>query len=180
MAPGEDAARDVLSHALGTMKGFDPVHFAQLESRIITPVRFFGSWYDPADGGLIFDGRINTTDGRCLTRPKYRDLKGVKHSSSGYGCKEEAGSGGDFAHLFCQPPYGLHARPEDVQAMFDAITSVILPKDEDAEIRDWTTVALAEVSPYFKAGLEWWGILLATIYLPQSRKLSVIMASTTD
>jgi hypothetical protein len=89
-----------------------------------------------------------------------------------------AGSGGQFADAFSDPPYGLQANDAAVQAVFQDIKAFLMPSGSD--ILDWSNPALPEVSDYFDAGAEWWGMYLFTIYVPDLRRLSVIAASTTD
>ena len=40
--------------------------------------------------------------------------------------------------------------------------------------------ALPDVSDYFADGMEWWGVFLFSIYTAETRRLAIIMASTTD
>jgi hypothetical protein len=87
-------------------------------------------------------------------------------------------SGGQFAHAFSDPPYGLNAKDAAVQAVFQDLKAFLLPPG--SEILDWCHPALPEVSDYFDAGAEWWGMYLFTIYVPALRRLSTIAASTTD
>ncbi len=45
---------------------------------------------------------------------------------------------------------------------------------------DWSSPRLPEASRFFAAGMEWWGVFLFTIYVPQIRRLTVIAGSTAD
>jgi hypothetical protein len=92
----------------------------------------------------------------------------------------DPGGGGQFAYAFSWTPYGLHAKPREIQQLFDAITDFVLPPGADHEIWDWASPRLPEVSQYFEAGMDWWGVFLFTIYVPSLRRLTVIAGSTTD
>ncbi|MBN9467142.1 MAG: hypothetical protein J0J10_00035 [Bosea sp.] len=56
----------------------------------------------------------------------------------------------------------------------------LFPPLQKAEITDWSSPKLPEVSDYFADGMEWWGVFLFTIYLPDLKRLTVIAASATD
>jgi hypothetical protein len=88
--------------------------------------------------------------------------------------------GGQFAYAFSEPPYGLQARPSEVQELFCAIRDFILPRGSEHEISDWSSPRLTEASDYFTAGMDWWGVFLFTVYLPTLRRLTAIAGSTTD
>jgi hypothetical protein len=74
----------------------------------------------------------------------------------------------------------LQARPTKVQALFDAIRDFIMPPNLEHEILDWTNPKLPEVSAFFAAGMEWWGVFLFTVHVPEAKLLTVICGSTTD
>ncbi len=150
-----------------------------LGARSISDRAFFGDWYDEQSGDLLRLGTITTHDGRTLSNPRLRDLDGVAVSSAGNPLPEP-GAGGQFAYAFSWTPYGLEASPAEVQSLFSAVKAVILPAGLEHEILDWSSPRLVEVSPYFRAGMEWWGVFLFTIYTPSTRRLFVIAGSTTD
>lgn len=56
----------------------------------------------------------------------------------------------------------------------------MLPRSDHCEILDWSNPKLVHVSDYFKAGMEWWGVFLFSIYAPTSRRLSIVMGSASD
>jgi hypothetical protein len=145
----------------------------------VSEAQFFGDWYDPADGRLKRLGCLRTADGRELVDPKLVDLTGLDIVSAGWPMPEP-GTGGQFAYALLNPPYGLRVQPPEVQKMFDAIRTVILPAGHDAIIIDWTSEDLPKVSRYFEAGMEWWGVFLWTIFVPDSRRMTVILGSATD
>jgi hypothetical protein len=77
-------------------------------------------------------------------------------------------------------PYGPDAVPEEVQQLFTAITSFILPPGLDYQILDWSGPRLPEVSALFAAGMEWWGVFLFTVSVPALRRLTIVAGSTSD
>lgn len=94
---------------------------------------------------------------------------------------EMPGTGGDFARAFTDPPYGLYGCSwTRAVELFYAVRDYLLPARSSPEIIDWAHERLPEASPYFEAGMEWWGVFLFTIYLPSVRRLAVIAGSTTD
>lgn len=166
--------------AIGTLlSGPDLGRLHELGSRRIGQPEFFGDWYDLTSGDLVQLGTWRTDDGRELVDPKLKQLQGVRISSGG-GIIPDAGSGGQFAYAFSHPPYQFRARPLEVQMLFNAIRRFLLPEDVEHDIRDWASSRLVEVSADFKAGMEWWGVFLFTIYTPSFRRLVVIAGSTTD
>jgi hypothetical protein len=154
-------------------------HLKKLKSRQISEAQFFGDWYDPTDGGLIKLGSIMTADGHNLTNPKLLSLETVKVTGSG-SPGVEVGAGGQFAYAYLNPPYGLKGSPVKIQKVFDNIREAILPEGHSAIILDWTNPSLDKVSDYFRAGKEWWGIFLFSIYVPDLQKLTIIAGSATD
>lgn len=126
-----------------------------LGSRVITEDAFFGS-------------RYNRQRRRFAPKPTSYTLP-------------RPGTGGDFARAFTDPPYG-HGKTslQDLEAAFNELRDFILPAWHEAEIRDWASPQLVEVSEYFKAGMEWWGVFLFTIYVPSLGRLSAIAASASD
>ena len=150
-----------------------------LGARSLSYKTFFGDWYDLASGDLLRFGSVTTADGRSLGNPRLRDLEGVAVSGEVHPIPE-VGVGGQFAYAFSWPPYGLSAKPGEVQSLFSAIREFVLPAGLDHEILDWTSPRLADVSRYFEAGMDWWGVFLFTIYTPSNRRLMVIAGSTTD
>jgi hypothetical protein len=140
---------------------------------------FFGGWYDPENGMLLKLGDYTTADGTELHNPTLKKLDRVK-IITGAAPVPEAGAGGEFAYAFSNPPYGLHGRPSEVQSVFEGIRDFILPPGHTSEICDWTSPKLPEVSDYFEAGIDWWGVFLFSIYIPAQQKLTIIAGSTSD
>jgi hypothetical protein len=64
--------------------------------------------------------------------------------------------------------------------VFEKIRDFILPPLEGAEIFDWSSPQLPEVSDYFDPGMEWWGVFLFSIHVPAMTRLTVIAGSTSD
>lgn len=162
-----------------TVPGIEKDKLRALGSRCIDDQTFFGDWYDAQTKSLLWIGTHTTSDGRTLTDPRLSDLDNVRisHRASSI---PEMGGGGQFAYAFSHTPYGLQARPSEVQALFDSIRDYVIPSDVEHEILDWTNPRLPEASAYFTAGAEWWGIFLFTAYVPQIRRLTVVSGSTTD
>ncbi|MFT4074251.1 MAG: hypothetical protein QM647_01885 [Asticcacaulis sp.] len=178
----QDAEKDSLAaihDRLASIGSLNESAFKRLNNRHISAAQFFGDWYDPTDGGLIKLGSVMTADGQTLTNPKVRSLEKLQVVSSG-GPGVEVGSGGQFAYAYLNPPYGLHGSPAEIQKTFDSIRKLILPETHAVTILDWTSPSLDKVSSYFKAGKEWWGIFLFSIYVPDLQRLTIIAGSATD
>lgn len=175
-----DGDEETIAPAIGTLlRDPDLGKLRELGSRPIKQPKFFGDWYDLTSGDLMQLGTWRTEDERDLVDPRLKQLQGVRVSSGGAPIPE-AGSGGQFAYAFTRPPYGLHARPAEVQSLFNAIRDFLLPPEARHDIRDWASPGLVEVSPDFQAGMEWWGVFLFSIYTPSTRRLVVIAGSATD
>jgi len=106
-------------------------------------------------------------------------LEGVK-ITPGAAPSPQAGVGGQFAYAFSRPPYGLKGRPSEVQAVSEEIRDFLLPPGQRSETCDWSSPQLPEVSDYFIAGMEWWGVFLFSIYIAEIERLSIVTDSTTD
>lgn len=146
--------------------------------RKIDDATFFGEWYDPATGALLLIGQYTFEDGRAYTNAPLRDLEGLRVVNGGSPIPP-AGGGGEYAYAFTRPPYGMRGRAE-TQHLFEKINHFILPEGVEHEILDWSSPELPKASPYFEAGMEWWGVFLFTIYVPDYRRLTIAYASTTD
>ena len=178
-ADGDDAARAAISQTLTKIGPVNTVEFAALSGRPISEAGLWGDAYDPADGSLIRRGDFRLLDGRRLIDPKLSALKGAIEVSA-VSSLEAPGTGGQLAQAFIDPPYGLSASPDKIQAAFDGIKAVILPAGCDSVILDWTTPRLEKVSSFFAAGMEWWGVYLFTVSVPARQQITVIAASATD
>lgn len=152
---------------------------AELRYRQIGDREFYGEWYDSKTDSLVKRGWWHTRDGRKLVDPKFRDLDAAALAGGG-GPIPEVGAGGQFAYAFSSPPYGLHAKPSEIQEMFVAIRDFILPLGLDHEIFDWSSPKLAEAAKLFERGLDWWGVFLFAVHVPAQRRLTLIVASTSD
>lgn len=148
-------------------------------NKCVSAQGLFGDWYDPNTNALVLRGRHRTDDGKEWIDPRLSDL-GDRRIVSGGSPIPEAGLAAQLAYAFSQPPYGLQAKPSEVQALFLQIRDFVLAPSEDHEILDWTSPTLPDASPYFLAGMEWWGICLATIQTPALARITVIAASSTD
>jgi hypothetical protein len=144
--------------------------------REIDDQKFYGGSYDATSDSLLKLGNWGA-QGR-LINPRLRDLESLL--LTGGGLIPEPGLGGEFAHAFSFTPYGLRASPVEVQELFDKVRHVILPPRLPHIIRDWASPDLVKVSPIFEQGMEWWGVFLFTIFVPDWRRHTVIVGSTTD
>lgn len=176
---GDEQILEAMGLALPHGKRFEPERLRALGYRRIDERAFFGGWHDRRSGRLLRRGDYDTDDGRKLKDPELVTLDRVK-IMSGAAPVPDAGAGGQFAYAFSHPPYPLRARPSEVQALFDEIREFILPRLQWSEILDWTSPRLPEVSDYFDAGMEWWGVFLFSIHVPAIQRLTIIAGSTTD
>lgn len=175
----EEEILSAIPQTLRHSNSFDGEALRLLGCRRIRERAFFGDWYDLDSGHLLKVGGWRTADGRELENPKLNKLDGVKIMSGAAPCPD-AGAGGQFAYAFSCPPYGLKGRPSEVQANFVEIRDFLLPPGQRSEICDWSSPRLPEVSDYFAAGMEWWGVFLFSIYIPQIERLTIVAGSTTD
>jgi hypothetical protein len=152
-----------------------------LQPRRLNEAQFFGDWYNPSDGSLVWNGSVTLADGRQLTRPTFRALAGVEttsHSSSA--SVPDVDQDGQFAYAFANPPYPLKGPSDQIQQVFDDVRRTLLPPGDACVITDWTSSDLDEVSDYFAAGKEWWGMFLFTIRDTTTGRMTVIIGSATD
>jgi hypothetical protein len=177
----ESGDSEVCRIAIGQTFGKDCDHqvLASIEPRKMRERSFFGDWLDFDTGKLIKRGTHSNDAGVELINPTLLQLANFRARSSG-GDIPEAGEGGQFAYAFLCPPYSLRGDARKIQETFDALRAALLPEDSENEIRDWTSPRLPEFSAYFKAGMEWWGIFLFTIFDSSRKRLLVLSASTTD
>ena len=163
----------------GVGEDMDAALLTELGGRRISEATFLGDWVDPATRALIQRGTWTAKDGRKRVDPVLTTLEGEAFGGLASGIPP-MGSGGQFAYAFLCPPFGLQASPVEIQSLFDGLLAFLLPPGQASEITDWSCPELYDVSSYFSAGLEWWGVFLFTIWQPGSRRLIVIGASTTD
>ncbi|ODT50733.1 MAG: hypothetical protein ABS59_10300 [Methylobacterium sp. SCN 67-24] len=178
IAPREDVGFAVRA-TLPQTSSFKSTKLSEIDSRSIPRSEFFGDWFDSKAGALIKVGRWRTADGEELQNPLLKNLDDIK-LDSGSCTLPDPGSGGQFAFALTRPPYPLRARPSEVQKLFEEVCLFLFPPLQKAEITDWSSPKLPEVSDYFADGMEWWGVFLFTIYLPDLKRLTVIAASATD
>lgn len=179
-ASGDDTdARAAIHDTLGKVGGVNDRALNALRPRNLSEAQFFGDWYSLSDGSLIWNGDVTTTRGRQLTRPSFTALNGQKVASSDAGIPDVS-EGGQFAHAFTNPPYGLSCTPAKVQQVFDRARETLLPKGHTCVITDWTSPDLDAVSNHFEQGKEWWGVFLFTIYDTTNGRLTMIVGSATD
>ena len=170
---------EVISAICEALPGAKPDALRKIGSWEIDDARFYGRWYEEATGSLLKIGC--KCDSGELISPRLRDLGDqLLLAVSGGAPIPHPGSGGEFAYAFSDPPYGLRARAREVQDLFDEIRHFIMPRGIAHRILDWTSAELPNVHPYFKAGMEWWGVFLFTIHVPDCRRLTVVLGSATD
>lgn len=175
----EEEVLSAIPQTLRHSHKFDADRLRGLGCKRIRERAFFGDWYDLDTGLLLKVGGWRTVDGRELENPKLEKLDEVEIMSGAAPCPE-AGAGGQFAYAFSCPPYGLKGRPSEVQAVFDEVRDFLLPPGQRSEICDWSSPQLPQVSAYFAAGMEWWGVFLFSIYIPEIERLSIVAGSSTD
>lgn len=170
---------EAVRQALPSCASFSGERLLQLGCRPIHQTRFFGSYLGNDGRDLIRRGTWRTADGQQFTDATFRQLAGLRVTSGGHS-PPDPGEGGNFALGFAFPVHGPGGDPLEWQYLFDSIRTVLLPPATPAEIRDWASPHLDEVSDYFAAGLEWWGVYLFSIYLPDWRQLAIVLGSSTD
>lgn len=175
----EEEVLFAIAKALPDACNLDAKKLRSLGFRRIGERKFFGDWYDPENGMLLKIGNYKTADGSNLENPVLKTLDRVKITSGTSTCPD-AGIGGQFAYAFSTPPYGLKGRPSEVQTIFEEIRDFILPPVHEAQIWDWSSPQLPEVSAYFSSGMEWWGVFLFSIHIPAIQRLTIVAGSTTD
>lgn len=174
---------ELISAIASTLNPIAPVNTEALRSigsRHITRQQFFGDWYDLDSASLIRVGDWKIEGERKLrTNPRFADI-GQKKIISGGGSIPEAGTGGQFAFAFTEPPYGLRASYGEIQILFDQIREFLMPPGSQIDILDWSSDRLPDVCTYFADGMEWWGVFLFSLYVPALKRLTIIAGSTTD
>ncbi|HWU95560.1 MAG TPA: hypothetical protein VN029_08170 [Sphingomonas sp.] len=156
----------------------DETALRSIGHRRIKPAEFLGEHCDPVRRTLIKRGTWRTRDGRELVDPPLRKLGREWLIGGGYGMPLP-GEGGQFARAFIDPPHSLGIQPREIQELFDEILDFLLPPEERSHIRDWTSPRLPEASPWFKAGMAFWGVFLFTIHQPERGRLIALAASAT-
>jgi hypothetical protein len=140
---------------------------------------FLGDWYDVRAHKLIARGHWYT-ESESVDDPTVESLDRLRPKGSS-GPLPEVGGRGQFAYAFFQTPYGLHANGAEKQADFEAVWATLSPPDTSPAYFDWSSDRLTALfEPYYKAGAEWWGVFLFTIYVQAQCRLWVMSASTTD
>ncbi len=163
----------------------DPVDIDLLRKhgyRRVDLAGFLGDCCDPKTSTLIARGTHRSGRGEIYVNPTLAaldDLPRLSSSSSGIVRPGDV-NGEKFAYAFSKPPYRLRASGAEIQQLFDAVMGEILPPGHPADILDWTNPDLPAVSGIFYAGMEWWGVFLFSIYIPDLRQLTIIVGSATD
>lgn len=168
-----------LAAILATVPDMNDEKLRASSFREIDAKTFLGDWCDPETGELIRRGSVDTQERGNLLNPKLKDLEDLTLGGRGSPIPPVA-SGGQFAYAFLDPPYGLRSTPLQTHRMFEEIRDYILPPGRKHLIFDWTDPRLQEASPYFSMGMDWWGVFLLTVHVPDFKRMVVIAASTSD
>lgn len=177
VADGPDAQLACIAKALEPHAPVNAEALARLPKRRLTPNQFLGTWYDPAQGELVWVGTVTTASGHLLENPPFRLLR----KEDWQGCSSVTPEGtGEFAYAFSNPPYSLQGSYQQIAALFLEFRDALLAGGPALEIDDYGSERLVEVSPYFEAGAEWWGTFLWTIHDWRQHRFCVILGSTTD
>lgn len=177
-----DANQDIFSAircALPSDASFYPGRLNAFGYKRIERREFFGDWYDLDAKKLIQRGSYTTEDGLNIENPLLEDIEDVKIRIGGFS-SPDPGVGGQFGYAFLCPPHGMIKKCGEIQSLFDQIVDFIIPVNVSSEILDWTDPRLPEVSDYFEGGMEWWGVFLFSIFVPELQRLTIIVGSTTD
>jgi hypothetical protein len=141
---------------------------------------FFGDWYDMDRRTLKRIGRGEYEGLGEVEDPTYAEIEGRKQVGWWAGAVPKIGEG-NYAYAFAEPVYSLSSSYTRTQELFHEINAHFLSEEFPREIiTDWSSPELRNLSEYFHAGLEYWGVFLFTVYDPETRRLTVISASTTD
>lgn len=173
----EDASGDpdeALNAICEVVPHIDKERLRAIGFRQVDDKQFYGDRYELETHSLLTDEFLSGAP----TRRRFREIGDARANSGG--SIPEAGAGGQFAFAFVAPPYTLTGTANEIQNLFDKIMHFILPTGVGHEILDWTSADLPKASPYFEDGMEWWGVFLFTLYVPEYRRLTVAWASTTD
>lgn len=157
----------------------EPEVLPSLPRKRIDRRTFFGDWYDMARDVLIYRGNGIVDDGRELHDPTYDEL-GRSAIKLWRGYCPNVGTGGNYAYAFSQPPYAGQMARLEVQDMFRRINAFILPEDGGEIITDFSSTDLDDFCEHFESGMAYWGVFLFTIFIPATRRLIVISASTSN
>lgn len=137
---------------------------------------FHGSHFDYDRQLLRHNGTVNLSRGRSQTNPYYKDML------SNMGCSSDIPDLwclGEFAYAFCQPAYGLSMKPFEIHETYSAITSEVTPRNQ-CRIFSWQKEEILDADPWLKAGIDWWGVFVFSVYNKNSGQLFGIAASDTD
>lgn len=151
----------------------------ELPRRTISKEQFFGDWCDPQTNELKVLGSGTVEGGARLDDPLLSEFAGRKVQNWAAPVPDLE-KGGQYAYAFSQPPYGVRLPGAEKQRLFNAINELIFPEAQRHNIVDWSSPELQRLSNYFEAGLEWWGVFLFTVHVPELERQTVISASTTD
>jgi hypothetical protein len=150
-----------------------------IEERELTREIFLGEWCDPRDLMLIRRGSGEVEGLGRVSDIRYDKLGEASFRNWG-GTTPDCDEPGQYAYAFSCPPYRLEGPSAKIQRLFKASTELLLGRGEKIEIFDWSGGDLTRVHPVFKAGMEWWGVFLFTIFKPDDDSMIVISGSTTD
>jgi hypothetical protein len=185
----EESFHEAIAASIGESVGagtIDRRHLVGLPWRSLSPQAFLGCWADIRTRTLRRFGEYTASHRRKLINPSYAELETLRRAgeriTSGGTPIPDLWVGGQFAFAFADPPYGLFdTTPGEVQALFEAVLDVVVPRGRAVDIRDWGSPALADACPdYSRPGTERWGVFLFTVFDAPNKALTVIAGSSTD
>lgn len=164
----DDGASESARSAIAlTLPDINSTVLASIQGGQVDEARFFGQWHRADIGKVI----------RTNTNAAIEDSGGAAFD---FGSAPLKGGDGEFAYALAFPPYPLFATGQEIQTLFDKVRAALLDSRHPTVIEDWTCPQLPEVSPYFEAGAEWWGMFMWTLWTPSLSRLTVIAASASD
>ena len=138
--------------------------------RQITWKQFLGGRFDFERGGLIVHGKGDYPNDFFYFRD--RPIRENIIPSA----EVDSGIGTGLAYAFSSPPHPLRLSAEERGEAFDKFLRFLICGSDDSLIYEWPT----DWSNFFDDGNEWWGSFLWSLSNPESDRITVIAASTTD
>lgn len=165
------------ANVVSQSNGIDRESFFRIttDDKPLVPTRvskkeFLGPRFDHARGGLIVQGKAKLHNEFFF----YRDEVCVDNIIP-QGLVDD-GFGPGFAYVFSDPPYGMSIDTRELGQLFNSFLSEVLKLSDNSVIYQWPT----DWSNFFDAGHEWWGAFLWSLSIPDTRRILIIAASSTD
>lgn len=179
----EEAEDTHVCHAAAVTAAINSKDIERVSNKVsnVVPVEineetFHGSYFDYDRQLLRHNGTINLAGGDTQTNPFYKDIESKWGGSSHI---PDLWSLGEFAYAFCRPAYGLTMKPFKIHETYLAITSEVTPRDQ-CRILSWQKKEILAADPWLKAGVDWWGVFVFSVYNKNTGQLFGIAASDTD